>query len=1023
MKAKFPISNFQFQHSHVSLPLDSSLIGWLAADILAQYPEERDLSQIAVVFPGRRPALYLRRELGRLIGAPFHPPQIFDIDSFMAYIACKSNDAGVRRDASQVELLHLVYTTAIGMSEDAEYLSLPEKTSSFEGFFFWGLKFLDLFDELGTELVPPERIKQVVPAALANAGITEETRGFWPILPEFYNKWLDSLADHSLWSRGEKYRIASEHIDAMAWPFSQIYLAGFAALNRAEEKVFSALTRIAIARVVIQDGTSQWRTTGAKWEHLERLRSVCHGTWDLEINRSSTIEPDIQTETNQPPDTLNYQKIRFHQGTDLHSQLQMAEDVFAREMEGQGGLAPDQKAIVLPRPEPLIPVLNRLFEDTSVPYNISMGYPLERTALAQLFDSVFEAQEGRVDGKYYAAGYLSVLRHPYIKGLRLYSTLTIDYQNHRFSATDTDRQTKTKRSTNQPINQSTNSSLRSVVHFLEAWLVKEKKSFVGLDELENAIADLDERDCSATRFLSIVHQLCFRGFENLNKVGELAMTLKRLLEWIMEYGTAAGYPLTGEFMSAMVALLEELESRPVAEETASVSGLHSLLGHLVRQTRIPFQGIPLEGFQILGFLETRCLKFQHVMIFDVNEGVLPPKIRPDPILPPDLRSHLGLPDKKQAVEISRYHLQRLLAGAEKIHLFFSEDRGRMRSRFIEEFIWEAEKQAGRRNVIPVHRTINIPKPRTYYASPVKKTQKIIDFLSLFTFSATALDTYLYCPFRFYAKYILKLDIPDTIDMDEIDPLLVGNLVHKILKEFYSPWLDREINFDADYNNDIVTKSDIELKEIFGPKSEWSGGVRLFREVLIYRLKNFLRIEKEHSHGHSLMGLEVPCKMDFHLEKGRKVGMKGVLDRVERDREGIIWVIDYKTGSKVQMPRATIASNISDRKSIRQELVSFQLPIYLLLCDRHYALESLWSKINAALYSLRGLEESSSLNALRTILFKHGDGRDRIVKGIYVPALKTIIREILNPEIPFTHDPSDFANCRTCPYIRRLCKVG
>jgi len=1023
MKAKFPISNFQFQHSHVSLPLDSSLIGWLAADILARDPEERDLSQIAVVFPGRRPALYLRRELGRLIGTPFHPPQIFDIDSFMAYIACKSTGEPVRRDAGQVELLHLVYTTAMGMSADAKYLSLSETTSSFEGFFFWGLKFLDLFDELGTELVPPERIKQVVPTALANAGITEEARGFWPILPKLYNKWLDALAGHSLWSRGEKYRIASEHMDAMEWPFSQIYLAGFAALNRAEQKVFSALTRIAIARVVIQGGPSPWRTTGATWEHLKRLRSVCHGTWDFEINRSSTIEPDIQTATNQPPDTLNYQKIKFHQGTDLHSQLQMAEDLFAREMKGQGGLAPDQEAIVLPRPEPLVPLLNRLFEDTSVPYNISMGYPLERTALAQLLDSVFEAQEGRVDGKYHAPGYLAVLRHPYIKGLRLDSPSTTDHQNAGFLATDTDRQTKTNRTTEQPINQSTVSSLRSVVHFLEAWLVREKKSFVDLVELENAIAHLDERDFSATRFLSLVHQLCFRGFEKLNKVGELAVALKRLLEWIMEYGTATGYPLTGEFMSAMVGLLEELEDGPVAEETASASGLHSLLGHLVRQTRIPFRGIPLEGFQILGFLETRCLKFQHVMIFDVNEGVLPPKTRPDPILPPDLRKQLGLPDKKQAVEISRYHLQRLLAGAEKIHVFFSEGRGQMRSRFVEEFIWEAEKQAGRRNVIPVHRMINIPKPGTSSASPVKKTQKIIDFLSLFTFSATALDTYLSCPFRFYAKYILKLDIPDTIDMDEIDPLLVGNLVHKILREFYSPWLGREIHFDADYNNDIVTKSDMALKETFGPKPEWSGGVRLFREVLIHRLKNFLRIEREHSQGHSLMGLEVPCKMDFHFEKGRKAGIKGILDRVEKDREGIIWVIDYKTGSKIRMPRATIASRISDRESMRQELVSFQLPMYLLLCDQHYALGSEWSRINAALYGLRGLEESSSLNALRTILFKQGDGRAKIVKGIYVPALKTIIREILNPEIPFSHDPFDFANCRTCPYIRRLCRVG
>ncbi|MCD4744567.1 MAG: hypothetical protein K8R67_19055 [Desulfobacteraceae bacterium] len=68
-------------------------------------------------------------------------------------------------------------------------------------------------------------------------------------------------------------------------------------------------------------------------------------------------------------------------------------------------------------------------------------------------------------------------------------------------------------------------------------------------------------------------------------------------------------------------------------------------------------------------------------------------------------------------------------------------------------------------------------------------------------------------------------------------------------------------------------------------------------------------------------------------------------------------------------------------------------------------------------------DSSNLNALQTILFKQGDRRDGIVKGIYVPALKAIIDEILDSEIPFAHDPSDFGYCRTCSYSRRLCKVG
>jgi len=974
----------KFRQSHVSLPLDFSLVGWLAEDILALEPEERDLSQIAVVFPGRRPALYLRKELGRLIGAPFHPPRIFDIDSFMAYTAGRSTGGSGRREASQMELLHLVYTTARGMGADGEHLSLPAVAPSFEGFFFWGLKFLDLFDEFGTELVPPARIKQAVPSALADAGITEGARGLWPVLPGLYSKWLDALAGNSLWSRGEKYRIAAEHIDGMEWPFSQIYLAGFAALNRAEEKAFSVLTRTGIARVVVQDGPSPWMVNDVKWKHLERLRSVCHGTWDVEITRS----PD-------------HQMPEFHQGFDLHSQIQMAEDVFALDLEGQGWPAPDQEAIVLPRPEPLIPVLSRLFEDAAVPYNISMGYPLERTALAQMLDSVFKAREGRVDGKYYVPHYLAVLRHPYIKSLRLYSPSISDQQ----------------------ASQSPDFSLRSVVHFLEAWLAREKRSFVRLEELEKAIAHLDEKDFPASQFLSHVHQMCFKAFDGLKKIGKLATALKKLLEWTVEYGTATGYPLTGEFMTAMAGLLDELEAGPVSMETASASGIHSLFGHLVRQTRIPFRGIPLEGFQILGFLETRCLKFQRVMIFDVNEGVLPPESRPDPILPPDLRRHLGLPDKKQAVEISRYHFQRLLAGAKEIHLFFSEDKGRVRSRFIEELIWEAEKHAGRRDVIPIHNPVMVPRPKIPSAFPVKKSPQVIDFLSSFTFSATALDTYLSCPFRFYAKYVLGLDAPDTIDRDEIDPLLVGNLVHDILREFYLPWLDREIQFEADCEKALVKRSDMALEGIFGPGVKWSGSVRLFREVLLYRLSNFLRLERKHAQGHMLMGLEVPCKMDLNLGGGRKVRVKGVLDRIEKDRKGTVWVIDYKTGSIIQLPRATVASGVSGRETIKQEIASFQLPMYLLLCDRHYGLGSGWSGMNAALYGLRGLAGSSNLNALRAVLFKQGDNRDKIVKDIYVPALKVIIEEILDPGTPFAHDPSDFGRCRSCPYSRRFCKVG
>jgi hypothetical protein len=44
-----------------------------------------DFSRVACVFGGRRPALFLRRQLAQQIGKSFSPPTIFSIDNFIDF--------------------------------------------------------------------------------------------------------------------------------------------------------------------------------------------------------------------------------------------------------------------------------------------------------------------------------------------------------------------------------------------------------------------------------------------------------------------------------------------------------------------------------------------------------------------------------------------------------------------------------------------------------------------------------------------------------------------------------------------------------------------------------------------------------------------------------------------------------------------------------------------------------------------------------------------------------------------------
>ncbi len=48
-----------------------------------------DISKLAFVFPGKRPALFLRKALSKKTKESFFPPKFFSINSFIDYVLSK----------------------------------------------------------------------------------------------------------------------------------------------------------------------------------------------------------------------------------------------------------------------------------------------------------------------------------------------------------------------------------------------------------------------------------------------------------------------------------------------------------------------------------------------------------------------------------------------------------------------------------------------------------------------------------------------------------------------------------------------------------------------------------------------------------------------------------------------------------------------------------------------------------------------------------------------------------------------
>jgi hypothetical protein len=193
----------------------------------------------------------------------------------------------------------------------------------------------------------------------------------------------------------------------------------------------------------------------------------------------------------------------------------------------------------------------------------------------------------------------------------------------------------------------------------------------------------------------------------------------------------------------------------------------------------PFEGTPLKGVQVLGFLETRALRFERLYLLDANEDVIPDTKREETFLPLRVREKLGLPTYAERDAVAAYYFETLVKGSGEAHVFFVENDRKEKSRFVERLLWERQKreQSARADgyVRSVGYRINLEQNEP---PPVAKTAAMAAFLARRRYDATSLNTYLNCPLQFYYRHVLGLARKEDASPD-IERVDIGRLVHEV----------------------------------------------------------------------------------------------------------------------------------------------------------------------------------------------------------------------------------------------------
>lgn len=937
--------------------LADDLIARLALFLEENYVKKgRDLSRVAVVFGGQRPRLFLHKELSLRFRDAFFPPKYFSIDEFVEYVVSKNKPfAGI----SDLEACFTIYRLAEKIAP-----SVLKGRESFSRFLPWAREVLGFIEQLDLEDVKISSLKDIQLHARIGYDVPASINTLMTHIIALREAFHQDLKGRNTCSRGLMYLAAAAAArDLNLDEFDQILFCGFFYLHKTEESLLRSFYEKGKAALFFQGRRDDWSA----------LQNVL---------KDSARPPDAGGAAVPGPEVF------LHSSFDLHSQVGMVREILKTVSETE------KTVIVLPDPASLIPLLSEistLIKD----FNVSLGYPLSRSSLYSLFTSLFRSQETRKEGLYYARDYLKVLSHPLVKNLNLFKDASVT---------------------------------RILVHKVEEVILGVEKTSLGgtlFIRLEDVLEE--ERvylaSCEMLRHLDIsvsagdlkgilseLHRSLFRAWEDITSFYDLADSLERFCDLLDEKSFLDMYPLNLKAMETIYACAQEFRDSSFCREPFGGEDIFKIFKDRLDTALISFSGSPLKGLQILGMLETRSLTFENVFVLDVNETVLPRLKVYEPLIPRDVMMSLGINRLEKEEEIQRYQFRRLIAGARNVHLFYQEREDKEKSRFVEELVWERQKEACSLDAVAVPRASFALKVDVREAE-VAKSGRHIEFLKGRRYSASSVNAYLRCPLRFYYQYVLGLQEKEDL-LDEPEASDVGTFIHGLLEETFRAFVGKRPKINAAFKRYFADIFERKFEEEF--KGKMKSDAFLIKEVFEHRLQKFLEREEARD-VRRLVCVEkefeglIPCGIqDFRF--------KAKIDRIdELDGSGLL-ILDYKTGSILEMPAKTVLAKGVElsRPAIKRAVRSFQLPVYLYLAAQAYP----GVRLNAALYNLRDVEKDRALK----MFYEDDETQERKKRMLEncLEGLSYILREILDPAVPFKADPEDLYHCSTCPFFY-LCR--
>lgn len=463
-------------------------------------------------------------------------------------------------------------------------------------------------------------------------------------------------------------------------------------------------------------------------------------------------------------------------------------------------------------------------------------------------------------------------------------------------------------------------------------------------------------------------------------------------------------------------VLNQLQLGFVKIPKLSIPFQMGLIRKTIASINSAIEGDPLDGIQIMGLLESRCLNFDHIYLLGANEGILPKTSAGVTFLPNNLRRAYGLPILENQDALSAYLFYRHFQYSSSIHLFYNsivdESSAGEESRFIRQlefesqFVFEKKQQQQPIQFPPATPELIIPKTDAIwdkmYQNYIQQGRKL---------SATALTTYLMSPLQFFLKHVAEIKEPPSISQ-EFEMNRLGTVIHEVMEKILQPYKGKEEftptsilkkhieEVETFVLQEIANQYQIEIQSLEGLNSLQ----RIMHKIATEYVKMYLQYDIDLYQSFRIVELEndKDYTLDFPITiagKTESVTLFGIIDRVDQVVTDLgevkTRIVDYKTGAdvvKFSTMEKVFASN-TENKALVQTL--FYAYVFEQKTGFHH--------LEPHLYVARKMREEGTLFYGSYGALMEGEFLAQ-QKEEFVNFLRTTLEEIFDRDRPFRHNP-------------------